>query len=83
LWYPFAILWWSQGWRAAKGLPNLNLLCRALMITTSSILPAALAIQLPGRGLSIWRDSSLAQPAFALDILLFLFAGGLLGGNIG
>jgi len=75
---PVAILWWFAKLARAKGLPNLNLLCRALMIYDIVYFAAALAIQLPARFEYLARFQPL-RSLHLLYILLFLFAGGLLG----
>jgi hypothetical protein len=77
---PVAILWWFGKLARTKALPNLNLLCRALIIYDLVYFAVALAIQLPARFEYLARFQPL-RSLHLLYILLFLFAGGLLGEN--
>ncbi len=75
---PVAILWWFARLARGKDLPNLNLLCHALIVYDLAYFAAALAIQLPARFEYLARFQPL-RSLHLLYILLFLFAGGFLG----
>jgi hypothetical protein len=75
---PILILWWFGRLARLKQMPNVNLLCRALIVYELIFLPPALLLS------SFARFEALArlQPMrclFLLYILLFLFIGGFLG----
>lgn len=75
---PILILWWFSRLARSKGLRNLDLLCRALVIYELIYLPPAIVLS------SFPRFEALArlQPMrclFLLYILMFLFLGGFLG----
>jgi hypothetical protein len=74
---PLAILWWFSRIARSRQLHNLDLLCRASIVYEIVYLPAGVLLSIP-------RFETLArlQPMrslYLLYVILFLFAGGLLG----
>ena len=75
---PIAILWWFSRVARAKGLQNLALLCRTLVIYEAICLPPAVVLSSFARLEALARLQPM-RSLFLLYILMFLFAGGLLG----
>jgi hypothetical protein len=75
---PVAILWAYSRFAQARGLRNVDLLCRALVIYELICIPAALIVSVPERFESLARLQPM-RSLYLVYILFFLITGGLLG----
>lgn len=75
---PIVILWWFSRLARSKHMPNLDLLCRALIIYELIYLPPAVVLSTVARFEALARLQPM-RCLFLLYILLFLFIGGFLG----
>lgn len=75
---PIFILAWMARLARARQLRNLELLCRTLVIYLLIYLPIALVLSIPARFEALARLQPM-RCLYLLYILMFLFAGGLLG----
>ena len=75
---PIPILWGLARWARSKQLPNLGLMCRALIIYDLVYFAAALVVSIPARFGSLARLQPL-RSLHLLYVLFVLFSGGFLG----
>ena len=75
---PIAILWAYSRLARARGMRNLGLLCRALVIYELICSPAALMVSVPERLESLARLQPM-RSLYLVYVLFFLITGGLLG----
>jgi hypothetical protein len=75
---PLALLWGFSRFARSRGLRNLDLLCRALIVYELCYLPAGLVLSIPAQFESLARFQPM-RSLHLLYLLFFLFAGGLLG----
>jgi hypothetical protein len=75
---PLALLWWFSRLARSRGLKNLDLLCRALIVYELAYLPAGVVLSTSARFESLARFQPM-RSLYLLYVLFFLFAGGLLG----
>ena len=75
---PLAILWWFSRIARSRKIPNLELMCRALILYELVYLLASVVVSIPARFESLARLQPM-RSLYLLYVLFFLFAGGLLG----
>jgi hypothetical protein len=75
---PLAILWWFSRIARSRKIPNLELMCRALIVYELVYLLASVVVSIPARFESLARLQPM-RSLYLLYVLFFLFAGGLLG----
>ena len=75
---PLAILWWFSRIARLRKIPNLELMCRALILYELVYLLASVVVSIPARFESLARLQPM-RSLYLLYVLFFLFAGGLLG----
>lgn len=75
---PIAILWWFSRIARAKQSPNLDRMCRVLIVYELVYSACALLLSFPARFESLARLQP-TRSLYLLYLLLFLFAGGFLG----
>jgi hypothetical protein len=75
---PIAILWWFSRIARSRQLHTLDQMCRALMVYQPIYLAAALLTSIPARFESLGRLQFM-RSLYIVYVLLFLFAGSLLG----
>lgn len=75
---PIAILWAYSRLARARGMRNLALLCRALVIYELICIPAALIVSVPERFESLARLQPM-RSLYLVYVLFFLITGGFLG----
>jgi len=75
---PLGILWWFSHLARSRQRSNLDLLCRTLLIYELAFLPVALLLSIPARLEALGRLQPM-RCLYLLYILMFLFAGTLLG----
>jgi hypothetical protein len=75
---PFAILWAFSRIARSRRSPNLDRLCRALIVYQIVYLIAGIALSVPARFESLARLQPM-RSLYLVYVLMFLFGGGLLG----
>ncbi len=75
---PLAILWWFSRIARSRKIPNLELMCRALIVYELVYLLASVVVSIPARFESLARLQPM-RSLYLLYVLFFLLAGGLLG----
>ena len=75
---PIALLWWFSRIARARQMRNLDVMCRALVIYGLTFIPPAMVLSVFARLESLARIAPM-RSFWLLYVLMFLFAGGLLG----
>jgi hypothetical protein len=78
---PMALLWWFSRIARSRDFRNLDLLCRALIVYEFVYVCAGVVLSIPARLESLARLQPM-RSLYLLYVLLFLFAGGLLGEHV-
>jgi len=78
---PIAILWWFSRIARRRAAYDLELMCRTLVFYELIFLPAALVLSIPARLEALARLQPM-RCLYLLYILMFLFAGALLGEHV-